>query len=271
MLHTSKMVMIPQDAYSNLLSKQQEIGQPLQTQLSILDQEMKLILANPSLPADLKMLQYDQALRRYQHLKSEQQKPLQIQIKQDLSELMQPNQLQQPQQQYMQLPHPRYELPVSENEMVDNLPKNTRPMGRLLMKHLNRHLDTFKFAANGELIKDGAAIPGSTLLDLVNGVVRNRPKTGPKVAGFKEFLDLLHDTNVPQEAMLVTKRNMQPPIISPIVGTPRHTSTPLTHGSSAAASSDFDTPRSGNQNNSSLKHKTVYTRSKTPEYKGLFK
>ncbi len=50
--------MVPQDAYSSLMSQQKQLYSPVVNQLSNLDQELQSILTNPNLSSDAKYYQY---------------------------------------------------------------------------------------------------------------------------------------------------------------------------------------------------------------------
>ena len=187
MNYASKMLMVPQDAYSRLISQQQEQLQPVVTQLVNLDEQMKTIMGNPNLPVDVKYSQYDQALRRYRLLKEQQQQPMRVQMAEQLVPEQVPEQ-------------------VSTINPVNDLPKNSRLRGQLLFNHIKR-TPGIAWSENGEVILNGRKVPGSNITDLVHDFVRDRPTVQP-AAGWKEFSDALKNSNVPQEA-IGNKRRMQ--------------------------------------------------------------
>ena len=86
--YATKMLMIPQDAYSRLVSHQQQQTKPAVNELSNLDEQMQSILANPNIPADVKYSQYDQVLRRYRFLNERQQQPLKIEFTEQPKEFL---------------------------------------------------------------------------------------------------------------------------------------------------------------------------------------
>ena len=75
MQHTNKMVMVPQETYSSLMSQQKQSFPPVVQQMSNLDQELQSILSNPNLSPDLKYHQYKQAFNRYQQLRNDHFQP----------------------------------------------------------------------------------------------------------------------------------------------------------------------------------------------------
>lgn len=76
MNHTSKMVVVPHDAW---LAKQQK-QEPIEKQLTNLDQQMHSVLNNNDVPSDQKYSQYEQILRRHRYLDLQKQKPTPVTI-----------------------------------------------------------------------------------------------------------------------------------------------------------------------------------------------
>ena len=186
MQHTTKMVMVPQDIYSNLISKQEQTYSPLVGQLSNLDQELTSIMGNPNLSTDAKYNLYQQTFTRFQHLKNRQFPQPEMTIAQgNAVPLMAPV---------------KNEFPAAPQDLLDGLPKTVRGKGRLLLNHLKNNQD-IQWLPNGQLIgKDGQAIVGSNLIDLVHYVTRNRPNAKPP-SGAQEFLKMLQQSHVPKEAL----------------------------------------------------------------------
>ncbi len=185
MQHTSKMVMVPQDAYTNLLSQQKQLYSPVVNQLSSLDQELQTILADPNLSSDVKYHRYMNVFGQYQNFKNQQMK----------TAVQAPVTPMQP-----EMGIPPVELPVTEKQLIDSLPFNVRRKGKMLLNHIKSDPDHFKWQKSGELVVDGTTVPSSNITDLVHYATRDR-KTAKSPAGFKEFKKLLGETNVPQEAL----------------------------------------------------------------------
>jgi len=220
MQHTTKMVMVPQDTYSSLMSQQKQVYSPVVQQLSNLDQELQSILNNPNLPEEVKYHQYRNVFGRYQQLRNEQFRPAaavpaiteHIQTGDDL---------------------PMEDLPVPEKQVIDGLPKTVRMKGRLLLNHLKDHKRFFNWLNSGELVIDGKPIAGSNVTDLVHHATRNRTAVVPP-AGYEEFEKLLQATNVPKEAMKKVELATATPVsigtsFSPrrLQSTPRSSGRPL--------------------------------------------
>ena len=203
----TRMVMVPQDTYSNLMSQQKQVYSPVVNQLSNLDQELQSIISNPNLSEDAKYHHYQSVFGRYQTLKQTQfPKPpptvqMEVQTGPDL---------------------PTSSLPIDERQLIDLLPKPIRNKGRILINHLKAN-KTIQWIPSGELLVDGSPIQGSNITDLVHYVTRRRP-TVKTPLGANQFMDLLNKTNAPKEA--VTPKDER----SSIIGTsfsPQLYSTPL--------------------------------------------
>ncbi len=196
MQHTSKMVMVPQDAYTNLLSQQKQLYSPVVNQLSSLDQELQAILADPNLSSDAKYHRYMAVFGRYQNFKSQQMKNATVQMPVA------------PMQPEMDVPPPA-DLPIREQQLIGSLPFNVRRKGKMLLNHIKSDPDHFKWQKSGELVVDGTPVPASNITDLFHYATRDR-KTAKSPAGFKEFKKLLDETNVPREAL-----NQSQPLATP--------------------------------------------------------
>ena len=134
MEHASKMILVPNDAYTSLLTqKQQQDMRPTTTQMSRLDEQMDSILKDPSLPTDVKFLRYQDTLRRYQNLQDEQRKPLEVSIKQPDTE----------QEMKQRLPE----------HILTSLAKPYRSAGRLMADHINMHPEIQWDDANQLVVK----------------------------------------------------------------------------------------------------------------------
>ena len=199
MQHTTKMVMVLQDAYSSFVCQQKQLYSPVIGQLSNLDQELQSILANPNLSTDAKYHQYMNVFGRYQKLR-------------------QPTEPLPP-------PPPPPPPPIEERNIVSNLPKAVQRKGKILMAHIRANPESFTFQKTGELVVNGCPVAGSNVTDLIHYTTRTRPNV-TKPAGYDQFKDLLDSTNVPQEAIRAATRPLvfsTPPSAnrgrSPAVGT----------------------------------------------------
>ena len=195
MQHTTKMVMVPEDAYSSLISQQQQLMPPVAMQLSNLDTELKSILNNPSLTVDEKYDRYYRTFNRYNQLHGRQfntPPPAPEPIPQKTTVVEKAKSAEKATS--------TTGVPVSEQALLDSLPKIARRRGKLLLEHLKRKQE-IQWSDKGELLMDGHVVEGSNATDLLHYFTRDRPKTNPP-EGAREFAELLQDTNVPVEAVV---------------------------------------------------------------------
>ena len=183
MQHTTKMVMVPEDAYSSLVNQQQQLMPPVAMQLSNLDTEMKSILNNPNLSTDQKYDRYFRTFNRYSQLQGRQFYPPSNPL---------------PEEPIVEQGPKTNGFPILD-AVVDSLPRVARTRGKLLTHHLKQKKE-IQWSDKGELMADGTPIPGSNITDLIHFFTRDRPSVKPPV-GAKQFASQLQDTNVPMEAV----------------------------------------------------------------------
>ncbi|MCP4345346.1 MAG: hypothetical protein GY795_07450 [Desulfobacterales bacterium] len=217
MQHTTKMVMVPQDAYSGLLSQQKQMYSPVVNQLSNLDQELQAIVSNPNIASDAKYHQYRQLFGRYQLLRNQQFPQSVPNFTKTSTDVQTYNDF------------PVRGLPIEERRLIDTLPKPSRRKGKILLDHIRQNDESFQWLDSGELVIDGTPIRGSNISDLVHHVTRNRPMAKPP-EGAEEFTDLLEKTNVAKEAFNHSETSSTPfglgTSFSPVNYSPMKTSTP---------------------------------------------
>lgn len=186
--------MVPEDAYTSLLNQQQQLMPPAALQLSNLDQEMKSILTNPGLSVEEKYDRYNRTFNRYSHLQRPLFQPPMIPPPLVNAE----TQAAPPETADTGTSTPN--IPVSKEIILHSLPKGVRQRGREFLKHLKRKKETIQWTSSGELLRDGALIPGSNLTELVHYFTRDRPTVKPP-PGAIELAQQLQDTNIPLEAV----------------------------------------------------------------------
>ncbi len=218
MQHATKMVMVPQDAYSSLLSQQKQMYSPVVNQLSNLDQELQSIMSNPNIPSDVKYHHYRQVFGRYQQLRNQQFPQMPPNVTKMSTDVQTYNDF------------PAKQLPIDERHLIETLPKPSRRKAKILLDHLRQNEQSFQWLDSGELVADGTPIRGSNISDLVHHVTRNRP-TVKSPEGSEEFSELLEKTNVPKEAFNRSEHLSAPESAPFGLGTsfsPSKTSTPKT-------------------------------------------
>ncbi len=177
-----KMALVPADMAAQFSLQQHLPGVPTLNQLSLLDQQMKNILEDKNMPADMKYKQYFNTLHRYDALQeNSEQKPIPVAVREE-----------KPQQK-------SHVLPVSENELLENVPITQRRGTRLLMKYIKDNPDITWNNAN-EMVYKGERIPQSNIYDLVADISRNRRNQRPAV-GWYQLAEALTEQNIPETAI----------------------------------------------------------------------
>jgi hypothetical protein len=176
MQHTKKMVMVPQDTYNSLLTKQQDIVQPLINKLINVDDQLEMLLNDHTIPADVKVQKYEQLFHRRQQMKIEQEKPMEIQMKDQPAAIVPQN-------------------------IVQTLPLNAQTFAKVLLEHMSRHKHKINWDEKGQLIIHGQPIEGSHIVDLIHDFSKPLRSQVAGVRGYKEFSTLLKETNAPNSAI----------------------------------------------------------------------
>jgi len=183
MENSRKVALVPQALLSSLIAQQQL--NPAFGQLSNLDQDMQNVLQSSTLPPDLKHKQYSQMMHRYQTLRDHEiNRKFPVNVTQ----------------------HEDGQSMVPADDIIENLPKNFKNKGRLLLSHIKR-TDNIDVDDIGQVVIDGKTIQGSNITDLVYDFVKPGKRGaywGP--TGWKEFGKFLKRTNVPREAIVNTSR-----------------------------------------------------------------
>lgn len=183
----NKMMLVP-------FSMQRSQQTPLMTQISSLDDEMQKILKDLSLTPDVKFKLYNQVLHKYSTLMQEQNKPIQVEIKET-------------------------KPAVTKNEYVlekvkKNLPKGKLDAGTRLANFLTNS-NSISWNDKNELVIDGTLIPHSNIESILNYASRDVRRDPPR--GWDTFLRWLADENVPKSAIGNRKGRQQiDDIISPV-------------------------------------------------------
>ena len=200
MNHTSKMVLVPESAYSTLLSAKIEETSPLIFELTRLDEQLEKVLRDPTLAPDVKYIKYEQLLRRHKQLKWQQSKPdLGTRAESppppatvNVSTNVTASPLQQQQEQQQQLRQ-------LDPNILRTLPATYYHAGKMLVDAIEKD-DTIQWDNNNQLMFNGQPIRGSNLLDLVHDFSK-KPPNRPMAKGAKEFAQLLKQANVPLAAI----------------------------------------------------------------------
>ncbi len=179
-----KMALIPADMAAQLSLQQHTQDAPALSQLSNLDQWMRMILEDKSLFTDLKFKQYYNTLHHYGALKENaEQTPIPVRIQDSTIKKSQ---------------H-AVQLPTNETDLLATVPLAQKRGARLLLKYVRENPE-MEWNEAKELVYKGDRIPRSNIFDLISDASRSRKNAVPPI-GWQEFANALIAQNVPQNAI----------------------------------------------------------------------
>ena len=205
---------------SHMLLKTSPVPDPLAESVLTLDDEIKSILDSSTLPDHEKVLQYDQALRKYLTRVN------QTNTRQwnDNFKASRPASIQQPNPATA-----NSEKTVKlEKRLIDSLPKTLQTKGRLLLDHIKEATE-LNWNDRGELLNKGATINGSNVSDLIHETLRAR-KLSEVPIGWETYANVLKQSNVPND-LIGNKVRWEAPLVeaSPFKSPVPSASTPKKH------------------------------------------
>ena len=203
-----KMALIPAEMIPQQNLQQYLPNAPLLGQLSSLDHQMKSILEDRMNSSENKIQQYYNALRRYDTMQESARGPIPVRIERASGKYPIPP----PEQREGELAV--VDLPVPENELLENVPKAQRQKAKILIKHIKEN-PNISWNSEREMVYNGRRVPNSNIIDLVSDITRNRKRQVP-ATGWEEFAHALMERNIPREAVandqrweyIVSKRNL---------------------------------------------------------------
>ncbi len=188
-----KMVLLPADYASKLQNTPDPLqpvvpvqASPIAMQLSRLDSEMKKIVDDTSVPDDVKFKLYNHVLHQHGKLKSEAERPHEIQLKKVKEKLTAPS---------------AHTLIARAGEIPD-----TKRDAAMKLAAFLEQSDELAWTDKGELLLDGMPVEGSNIHDLFDFTARNRTMEAPPI-GFRRFYDKLYASHVPLSA--IGNRNLK--------------------------------------------------------------
>lgn len=187
-----KMVIVPEEVYKNNLQQDQQTtssyvplnniteSESVQTpgdNLSRLDAEMVEILNSKKyLNEQDKCKHYLQVLRRYLFFKDHERERDSMNVTDEVEAAL---------------------LPLSEEAVIESVPKIYVQKARRLIKHLKSHEPgRFKWENTGTVILDNKLISGSNITELLNSVLKKKVDDLP--TGFEEFKNFIASSETPE-------------------------------------------------------------------------
>lgn len=203
MNHAKKMLLIDPDTLGRI---QQRAENPVNNTISSLDQEMERILTLKHLTDDEKWLKYKQVLARFLHFTNESRNPIAIPIVSVNSNVKENKDIQNELTGKQNISEEEEEAQVKDFIKIQTLksvPKKSQNITELLYDTLNNS-DIIKWNVLGSVSVHGEKLFGSSIIDLISDVVRNRRDSSPP--GWETFAGVLAELNIPQEYILNVKR-----------------------------------------------------------------
>lgn len=164
--------------------------------LSSLDHEMNRILKLKNLTDDEKWLQYKQVLSRFLHFSGELRTPIALPFVEDVQEPPSPHDVDTPATKIE-------DTDMIKTQTLQSVPRMSKNIAELMYDSLAR-ADIITWDKTGSVSVKGRKIAGSSIIDLISDVVRNRKDTSP--VGWELFAEVLAELNIPQEYISNVRR-----------------------------------------------------------------
>lgn len=197
MEHTKKMYLVPQELFQLIEEKRVHQVAPLTKKVGDLNQQLEETLQRSDLAPDKQMKLFDQQAQQWQTYQEKQNQPLPMSLSilpQDKAKVHDSSK---------KGAEGGGESHLSKDsvaeDVLESIPKSMKVKAKWLLQRIKRS-DVMGWTDKGELVMDGAPVPGTHLVDLINDVVRKR-KTTPNATGWQEFAAGLRRLHVPQEVV----------------------------------------------------------------------
>lgn len=188
MMHANKMVLVP----ANEMSAQQMLP-PIVPQLVNLDSEIRNVLETPNIPADVKLVNYNQVLRRYMKLHHDLFDPSPQIPSQPIASQPTKN-LHEPQADVQD----NAITQVSDATILRNMPKKNHNSASALLEFV-KNIPELKWNNKGEMIIDGQRVSNTNIVDLIHDFSRSRKR--PPAEGAIQLAAIMKKYNIPRECI----------------------------------------------------------------------
>ena len=207
MEHARKMVLIPHENIQEILGRQQAPMKTVQTPgtaLTRLDSELSEILnSNVYANEREKWIAYNQVLQRHLRL-VEHEKSLTARMSQNKTNGEEEGEkeeegVSEEMQAQSAVLADGIKSRLNDTLIIDTVPKKFREKVKLLLRNMHRNASPGKIVwdKNGVVSTDGAKIPNSNIVDLVNDAMRARKHVRP--VGRGHFAKFLQQIEMPRE------------------------------------------------------------------------
>ena len=179
-----RMILAPEDAYARFEQKQKLETSPIMKNMINTDTDMTNILQRTDIDDTEKQKLYYANLEKYLNLR--QQKDSQTPTVQITPSA--PN---------SEEPFPPNNAQLSDEVVVEYIPKTMRPRTTAILNRLKERPDVITWKKTGEVKLEGENIPQSNISDLISDALRARKNFNP--TGSKEFFRVLSKINMPKD------------------------------------------------------------------------
>lgn len=161
-----KMVVVPNNVYSNMQQVQKIETEPVVRTMTQLDEEISRILSRNDIRDDEKVKLYN-AMQKY--LEYEKQRtsvePLPVKIQNGQEDDTQQSEV--------------YGIHQLENEILDSVPKTSKGKAQRLLNKLRQNKNVMYWNERGEMLYNGKPIAGTNIVDLVRDLMTDRKNFQP--------------------------------------------------------------------------------------------
>ena len=174
------MVLVPEEAIQRYEQRQRLETSPLMGTMMHKDTQISDILQRDDVPDDEKQKLFNAYFERFLELRRQKETPTPVKKEEQ-----------------------RAEPQLSDDDVVESIPKTMRPRATALLSRLKAKPDVITWDKTGQVKIEGETIPGSNISDLVGDAMRSRKDFNP--TGAKKFFQALSKLNVPKD--LVRNQN----------------------------------------------------------------
>ena len=201
MKYAKRMYLVPEEFLKTLERKESLQTPALTKKILRLDEKMDNILNNKMKTTDEKVSQYSQNLQQFLDAteKSRQFIPtVKIYQENNTEPLSTPDQ-DQPIPPVIEDQGMPNDIPLSDSEILDAIPKNSKTLARSMINRLKANQDQLTWNNKGEIVVGGNPVVGSNIIDLISDQLKSRKHFNP--TGWEAFTKSLDKMNMPKYLM----------------------------------------------------------------------
>ena len=209
MKFTKRMVLVPEEFMKMLEHKEALMTTPETKKMIRLEKQMDGILGDTSESEDKKVSQHNQNLQQFLDVNEKKRDFIPtVKIYQENPSppevLASASSSSSSDNQVQTNPTDEKQSSLSENEILESIPKSSRSLAQSMINRLKANRDQLTWNNKGEMVVDGTPVSGSNIIDLINDQLKSRKTFNP--TGWKTFTESLDKINMPKYLMRNEKR-----------------------------------------------------------------